>query len=69
MLALLLGLRCCGDILLRFLRRQAHLLDDRVGASFDPAAIVGWLLLEVRKNCLSRMIMPDMASVMKPPAP
>ena len=53
MLALLLRLLGRGDILLRFVGRQAHLLDDRVGAGLDPAAIIGRVLLEVRQDRLA----------------
>jgi hypothetical protein len=37
----LLRLLGFGEIGLRFVRRQAHLLDDRIGASHDPAALDG----------------------------
>jgi hypothetical protein len=48
MLPLLLRLLGRGNVLLRLRRRQAHLLDDLVRAFFDPAAIIGRVLLEVR---------------------
>ena len=53
MLALLLRLLGRRDILLRLVGRQAHLLDDRVGAGLDPAAIVGRVLLEMRQDRLA----------------
>ena len=46
--ALLLRLLGRRDILLRLVGRQAHLLDDRVRAGFDPAAVVRRVLLEMR---------------------
>ena len=54
MLALLLRLLGGGDILLRFFRRKAHLLDDRVSPGLDPATIVGRGLLEVREDGFAR---------------
>src|SRR5205085_11894445 len=50
MLPLLLSLGRRGHILLSFLRREAHLLDDRVCAGFDTTAIIGRVLLEVRDD-------------------
>src|SRR5207248_4395283 len=48
MLARLLRLFGLGDVLLRFLGREAHLLDDRVRAGDDPAAVIAGL--EVRHD-------------------
>src|SRR6266550_4364434 len=52
MLARLLRLLGCGDVLLRLVWRKAHLFDDRIGAGFDPAARVTGL--EARKNVFAR---------------
>src|SRR5689334_9610473 len=53
MLSLLLRLLRRGDVLLRFVRGKAHLLDDRVCPGLDSATIIGRVLLEVGEDCFA----------------
>src|SRR4051794_15001995 len=53
-LSLLLRLLGGRNVLLRFRRRQAHLLDDRICPGLDAAAVVRWVLFEVRQDRFSR---------------
>ena len=51
--ALLLRLRRLRGVGLSLIGRQAHLIDDCIGARFDPAAIVGRVLFEMREDCFA----------------